>query len=467
MEVYEQGSNSDDTVSRYLEVPAELSMNAIESEQHAQIDLDSETDSLHSDDSRRTILPVAEPTSQKNASLPAEGRDDRHIAVYTRDGLERLLARQIFFAFMRSIQAMNVEWEEDFSEVTAENDDSGWQGLKVSNKKLCRLVSSVCETSFLSLEEGYFDVIAPLSLNKALPGNYAVLDYIHRQASQCITERKLSQLPDVLTTLSRLAMAFDNNANDFMIRAIAIFQYYLDFAAFIGAGLQMESRGYTPDTPETIDISAKLDISDMRRYLAKPLEDMKATAISKICSVFEGQFSMWLNPPTTNPPEVVITSEENNEAFGLTELHVWVLKRSSSAPPSGNELNWLKKDAFGWTPIHYLATVRQHLDDIDWRPKEHLRGVPWQLEEHGEGVHWQLEEHGGGVPWQLEEHGGGVPWQLETAIEANSQDQFGLTPLYYACASANVEMVKLLLDNGASTRIQQSNGISPLHIAAL
>lgn len=48
----------------------------------------------------------------------------------------------------------------------------------------------------------------------------------------------------------------------------------------------------------------------------------------------------------------------------------------------------------------------------------------------------------------------------------SSNNDFKVAPLHSACATSNVEMAKLLLQNGANVNAMQMNDITPLHSAA-
>jgi ankyrin repeat protein len=50
----------------------------------------------------------------------------------------------------------------------------------------------------------------------------------------------------------------------------------------------------------------------------------------------------------------------------------------------------------------------------------------------------------------------------------NDQDSYGYTPLLYACKKGNIEMIKLLLENGACPlQPTQFGNVSALHRACL
>ncbi|OAQ98850.1 hypothetical protein LLEC1_01715 [Akanthomyces lecanii] len=336
---------------------------------------------------------------------------DLDMAVYTHDGLERLFARQIFFAFMKSLSALDVHWVESPSEIVAKNGVYDWHALKINNKKLTDLVAKIHGTGFLSLEEAYFDVVTPLSLSNALLGDSAVVDHLQRQASQCIKDSDFDRLSEVLKTLFHLATAFDNNATDCMARAIAIFVYYHKFAEHIAKIAKREHR------------RAWYGISDFEKNSVRPFEAAKGASLSTLCSVFAGQFSMRSNLSRLDLSNMVLPDVERVKAFKLTEFHTWALEGSSEYPSNGDESSWLQQDIFAWTPIHYLAVSGQHTTDLRW--------------------------------------------DLRASFRKKSQDQFGFTPLHYACFREDEKTVQVLLDNGAPIEVQQLDGISPLHIAAV
>ncbi|TQV91901.1 ankyrin repeat protein [Cordyceps javanica] len=359
--------------------------------------------------------PATEPAHQDIAASPVRDHKDLDIAVYFDDDLERLFARQIFFAFMKSLSAADVHWGEGPSEIVAENEAGGWrydwQNLKINNQKVSDLVAKIHGTGFLSLEEAYFDVVAPLSLSNALPGNSAVLDYTKVQVSQCIKDSKFFHLQALLERLFHLAMAFNNNASDCMARAISIYQYYDDFAKYLMKIATKEERVFP------------YDMGRLEEKSIRPFEAEKGTDdLSTLCNVFTGQFSMWSNLSGFDFSKKGRPDGERVKAFNLTKSHTWALGISSEYPADEDGSSWLKKDIFGWTPIHYWAASGQHAEDLRFRfPFGDLEGI---------------------------------------------QDQFDFTPLHYACIRGDEKMVQVLLDKGAPIEAQQLDGISPLHIAA-
>lgn len=55
---------------------------------------------------------------------------------------------------------------------------------------------------------------------------------------------------------------------------------------------------------------------------------------------------------------------------------------------------------------------------------------------------------------------------LGYGADIDSVDEYGRTALHYAISNNQAEVVKQLIERGASTTIADVNGISPMHLAA-
>lgn len=410
----------DNTKLRHFEFSKEPAMNVLALGQPIPAIPDYQPYASQKDSSHPAGGPAPETTHQNTPGQGAGEQNDRYIAVvHNKVSLERLFARQMFFSFMEKISE-KVQWEEDSSEVTADKDAHDWRNLKISNRKLSRLISRICDTGFLNLEEANFDVIAPLSLSGAMPGTSAILDHMQQQASQCIADGNLRRFRECLEFLFHLATAFNTSDRGSMARAFAMLQYNLNSSEYLAKIAEKEGRSFYFYPGEFMTDTMKL------------FKATKDATLASLCNVFERQFSIWQTLPTMPPPKRVQTTGKTFETFQLTKFHIWALNCSQKdAPdaPKGNKSDWMKRDIFGWTPIHYLAAS----------------GGPWTTGE-------QLREY--------------LPWSLRYRFGETLCDIFGLTPLHYACARVDVEMVRELLKFYAPI-VRQSSGISPLHIAAV
>ncbi|WP_342255471.1 ankyrin repeat domain-containing protein [Spiroplasma endosymbiont of Poecilobothrus nobilitatus] len=56
---------------------------------------------------------------------------------------------------------------------------------------------------------------------------------------------------------------------------------------------------------------------------------------------------------------------------------------------------------------------------------------------------------------------------IDNGADVNLQDENGTTPIYYAISTDNIEIVKLLIDNGADVKNINKNGLTPLYYAII
>lgn len=370
-----------------------------------------------------------------SSDQPSTVEIEKLLAVHSEDSLERLFARQIFFAFMKAV-GQHEYWKGKAGYLeTKVTGDQEWKSLKLSAEVLSKIVSGVRETGFLNQKEAYFDVITPWSLSNALPGRFAAIDHLQKQIHQCILETRdrdvaraqekeflAAEFPrpklfKALESLFILAMTFSNSDSDSvaMYRALAPFQYYTEFLNHRVKTSCKENRRTVVDNWD----------NDERIHL---LKSTKFTLSFAPCSIFQWQLSIWSYLFDWEGRTDSSRAVRVDPSFKLSEYHTWPFYDELKASLHPDIRDWVGLEAFRWTLTHYLSVLGQYFTDT------------------------------------------GFPGRDMLIVSASSTsgrcDIFGFTPLHYACATGNVEMVAQLLRGNAPIEVAPWNGISPLHLAA-
>ncbi|OAQ60220.2 ankyrin repeat protein [Pochonia chlamydosporia 170] len=340
----------------------------------------------------------------------------RTLAVKAHDSLDKLLARDLFFTFCRSIvKHPRLEWEEKDVDLSNETMGDDWRNFKLKNGMLTKLIQRVTNTGFLDLQEAYFDVITPLSLESMLPDIGFLVRHLQGQATKCVLEGQWQNLVGQLRSIFDLALTYAVDDSLMRPRILAICQYHLEL---MGA---MEEMAVAENRRESVVIDGKR--KELQNFYRKVLENMKLTSLSTLSSVFDGQFSIW--NPVSNALDLSgrfrILSDDQKR-FRLSEYHLTALGVGTDSRRIPKIEGILYRDSFDWTPIHYLSALGHQV--------AFLRGIFAQLP------------------------------------KTDLRDCFGLTPLHFACARGDFGTVDVMLKQGEPISVGQDNGMSLMHLAA-
>lgn len=352
--------------------------------------------------------------SESQSELNSENEnkpEKRYLVVECQDEREKLFSRDLLFSFVRAIAKMpqvtmtsaSSAYQMNYSKVA-----KGWKQMRLKNDKISNLARKLEMIGFGTLPDIYFDLIVPLSVEQKLTNVKDVIVEAAKQAQGYERSCEWKKLVDTCSCLLDLALQFDLTKEPSGPFAMAVCLGFLCKLHDEALLQKSEARGEE-------ELTTQLEI------LRKKFEDERFKSLISFLDLPEDE---WPSAPSFR---LLIGSAPDYtksfpESFQVTYEHMQIILESKLKQKlrtwKFNELE--KTDAFGWSPLHYIANFQSHNIHID--PSQE----------------------------------GEIP---------NLRDVMGWTPLQHACFVGNEEVVDMLLDRDTPIEVAGNDGVTPIHCA--
>ncbi|KAM0479067.1 hypothetical protein ACHAPX_005047 [Trichoderma viride] len=314
---------------------------------------------------------------------------------------------------------VNIESASSINSLAPNMTSKEWKQMKLKNEVISDLAKSLEKIGFGSLSDIYIDLIIPLSLEHKLTNVKNIIVDIAKKAHEHERSLQWKKLVDTCLTLLNLALEFDIEKESSGPLAIAIclgFIYRLHHEASLQDSERRIEEEFTTQFKELRDRFTNEKIQGLVYFPATLLDEPSFSAVS--LSTLAGPINSSTEPfpisfqISDEVLEVVKESQSDQENQLKRKLHI-----------EDFMLETLERtDAFGWSLLHYAASLTLDSINIDskWKPTDEF---------------------------------------------LNSRDLLGWTFLHHACFFGNQELVSVLLDHGALIEIAGLDGITPMHCA--
>ncbi|CAG9983691.1 unnamed protein product, partial [Clonostachys byssicola] len=358
-----------------------------------------------------------------------EGKEEESkifLAIKTFDGIIKLYAKDLLYAFISSVAkslATSIQGNTE-TRPMEKYAIKNWKSIMLWNRNVARLAQEVQNNIFGTSFEAYLSVLAPLSMEGKLPEPEAVFDIALEKASQDRRDRGLLKAADAHLWLWMQVKRFSCAEGQVFTRGLAYLVEYINDVHEQGR-LSKEDNNWTLQ-----DTLYKLE-EKMIKEIAATTASQKALA--RLARLYKDQGRPWAEDLTKrmNLPASNHNSIEALGGLGMTETHQMLLNGADDEWPYlvAEKPSMNRKDVSGWTPLHYLMAKGK---------KDLLRSLS--------------------PGWN--------PDALDI-LDINAKDWRGWTPLHYACLHGHFSAIYWFADlPQANLSAQGTDGVTPLHCAA-
>ncbi|KAK2796930.1 hypothetical protein FQN50_009389 [Emmonsiellopsis sp. PD_5] len=414
-----------------------------------------------------------------------------HIATQSRNPLSKVFAQHVFFNFMLVAAKMLEEPIAGEVEIQSKVDkgSSFWEDFTLHNTQLSKLAQDIQETGLGSLEEVWYCLLSPLSIENKLPRVTPIIDCVRQRAAPYELSGNWKEILKPYSGLARVAQTFPK---------------YDDLAKIVTA-LLLELLRRVMDTID-LSVSQKHDAKDISSLdsVKSEIEDMLEGArddiVPELMNLYDRQGRPWTLPPGVHTKSHMQDYEDNegtekkndkenrpNEQFNFSTAYD-ITQRWSQRQFHGissTEVNY--RDIHGWTPLYYAVVGQpdksvmrllqeradvQVQDISDCTPLHYasqlgdimtLRALlQWNPDVNARGRDGKVPLHCAAING----HRSTVWCLIEKGADSNVQDDMGNTPLHWAALMGHTDVVEMLRKD-TNIRLRNSTSRTPLHLAAL
>lgn len=336
----------------------------------------------------------------------------KYLVFECQDNQQRLFSRELFHSFMRAIAKMpevDIASASSAHPLSLSTMSEGWKQMKLKNEIISGLARKFEKIGFGSLSDIYIDLIIPLTLEHKLTNVKDIIDDVAREAHEYERTLQWENVVDTCIRLLDLALCFDLEKDSSSTRAIAICLGFLH-RLHHEAKLQEAERRIEEELTTQLARLKKRFIGDNFRisaYFSIILPD-KLQFFAASLSMLAGINSSPISFP-------------NSFQIAATNLDFIQARNSKQKLDIPDIKVFEKTDAFGWSLLHYAASLTLDIDN-----------------------NWQVSDK---------------------TIFPTPRDLMEWTPLHHACVSGNKELVEMLLRYRAPIEIAGKDGITPMHCA--
>ncbi|KAK2740497.1 hypothetical protein FQN55_008840 [Onygenales sp. PD_40] len=414
-----------------------------------------------------------------------------HIASQSRNPLSKVFAQHIFFNFMLVAAKMLEEPIAGEVEIQSKvnKGSSFWEDFTLHNPQLSKLAQDIQETGLGSLEEVWYCLLPPLSIENKLPRVTPIIDRVRQRAAPYELSGNWKEILKPYSGLARVAQTFPKH-NDLAIKVTALL---LECLRRVMDTIDLFlSQKHDPKDISVLD-SVKSEIEDM-------LEGARDDILPELMTLYERQGRPWTLPPGVHTKSHLQDYEDNegtekkndkenrpSEQFNFSTTYDitqrWAQRRFQGIPST--EVNdrdihgWTPlyyavvgqsdksvmrllqdgadvqvQDISGWTPLHYAShcgNIMVSLVLLQWKPDVNARGRDGKVPLHCAAINGHMS-----TVWSL----------IEKGADSNVQDDMGNTSLHWAAFMGHTDIVELLLRT-TNIRLRNFTSRTPLHLAAL
>lgn len=450
----------------------------------------------------------SKPPSTKSSVRPPHSDDV--LAVLSDATLELALAQHVFSSFMWAITSRN-NWDiltngstllvnEEVFRIDA---PSPLSGVRLENKALVDIVSSIHRTGLGTSEEIYFCMIPALSVCKRLPMR-TVLDLVRLEARDWERRGHWGIVLPVYERMYEICKSYGVNHDVRQTATAMLLDVYRSMNHTIEQRISQDRENDTE--LETL--------KQLRSDLVALLFSVEGDGLNEYLDVLRFHDRLEFPFPSITVPTMGVPTSHTHQSHDPTELtlrkqHDIFTQVFNMTPDELRKLATAEhitiRDTFGRTLLHYAAVLGdvrliralvrvgadpKAVDIADWTPLhyavESMREPNPSADgddddDRGQGpqaVIWALLQTGGdmemhrrdgtGVLHVAAKYGNAeiVALFLQAGANIEMLDNFRRTPLHYATLSQSLETMGCLLRKHAFADARDTYGRTPLHVAA-